>query len=442
MQVAEIHARFILECGGVSIDTRTIQPKDLFVALEGDQVDGHEYVEQAVQKGAAIVLAKKGRTLPPLDEIIWVEDPLKTLQDLAQFHRRKFTGKVIALTGSNGKTTTKELLREVLAQSFHVQATRGNYNNHIGVPLTLLSMPLNLDFAIVEMGANHQREIAFLSEICEPDYGFITNYGKAHLKGFGGVDGIIKGKSELYDFLSKHSESSVFYDVNDAMQEERSNAIGNRITFNCDHSSLREANLYCNASISAGFLVMEWGAAAPGKTAAYEAETRLQGIYNRNNAAYAILVGRYLGVPDDQIKEALEAYTPNMNRSQWMETDRNSIIVDCYNANPNSTQAALEHLQSLEQTNRTLILGDMLELGEYTREEHYKILQMARTGSFAAGLFVGPKYCDLRTEFPEFMFFRDGAEAREWITQNPIEKATILLKGSRGIRLEQLIEVL
>jgi len=432
MQIHEIYARFLKVCSGVSIDTRTLQPNDLFVALEGEQVDGHEYIAAALDRGAGMVLARTGKSPLSDSRIVEVEDVLQTLHELARTHRRTFRGKVIGLTGSNGKTTTKELLREVLNTTHTVQATEGNFNNHIGVPLTLLRMDPAVDFAIVEMGANHQREIAQLAEIAEPDLGLITNYGKAHLEGFGGVEGIIKGKSELYDFLSSRKDAEVFYNLNDPIQEEKSKKIPTRFGYSLEGGEIVSDLLHLKGLLINGFLHVVWEE--------HQAETQLQGAYNLSNVAYALLAGKRFKVPDKMMIRAIREYRPNMNRSQWVATPSNHLIVDCYNANPDSTRAAVHHLANLDRPRKIAILGDMLELGEYAEEEHRKILDQTLEAQFSATVFVGPIYSQFQSEYPRFRFFDRVEQAIDWVQSEPIEEATLLLKGSRGIRLERLIE--
>lgn len=437
MQIKELYTRFLDACSGVSIDTRTLQPKDLFFALEGEQVDGHQYITTALDRGAGLILARKGKAPVSDARIVEVEDVLKTLQDLARTHRRTFHGKVIGLTGSNGKTTTKELLREVLSTRYTVQATEGNFNNHIGVPLTLLRMDPAIDFAIVEMGANHQKEIGHLAQIAEPDLGLITNYGKAHLEGFGGVEGIIKGKSELYDFLSSRTGAEVFYNLNDPIQEEKSKKIKIRFGYSLDGGEIVSDLLHLKGVLKDGFLRVSWEGNQAEK---HQAETQLQGAYNLSNVAYALLAGKRFNVPEDLMIRAIREYSPNMNRSQWVETQRNHLIVDCYNANPDSTRAAVHHLKNLDRPRKIAVLGDMLELGEYAEYEHRQILDQTLQANFSSAVFVGPLYGALQSEYPMFHFFNGVDQAIDWIKNAPIKDATLLLKGSRGIQLERLIE--
>lgn len=400
----------------VDTDTRNIRKNTIFFALKGENFNGNKFAEEALKKGAsyAIIDEEKFNTS---NRTILVEDVLKTLQHLANFHRKQLTIPIIGLTGSNGKTTTKELINCVLSKKYKTKATKGNLNNHIGVPLTLLSMTPKTEIGIVEMGANHQKEIAFLSVICEPDFGYITNFGKAHLEGFGGVKGVIKGKSELYDFLIEHKKTA-FINPYDAIQIEK--------TKNCK-------TIHFLSDIS---LVK----ASPFVTIKFNnllIKSNLIGKYNYTNIAAAITIGDYFKVNNNQVKEALEAYTPTNNRSQIIEKKSNKIILDAYNANPSSMQVALDNFSNLKETSKTVILGDMFELGEDSKREHQEITNLADSKLFENTFYVGENFYKSTTKNHQFKSFE---ELQNYLQKKPLENQVILIKGSRGMKLERVLD--
>jgi len=414
----------------VSIDTRRIEGGEIYFALKGENFDGNQFVEQALEKGAAHVVcnASEWSNHP---HCTVVDDPLATLQELAREHRRRFEGKVIGLTGSNGKTTSKELLREILKQKYTVQATRGNLNNHIGVPLTVLELRDETEIAIIEMGANHQKEIEFLCTISQPDMGFITNYGKAHLEGFGGVEGIVKGKSELYEYLKTRPDTIAFFDADDPKMNQRSEGIAQRMTWSKKNS---KADLHIDGELKKGFVHARWNDQ-------YVA-TQLQGMYNLGNIAYAILIGKHLGVSDSSIAKGLEEYTPNLNRSQFQKTDKNELIVDCYNANPDSMDGALENLSTHQHEHKWAILGDMFELGAESAAEHRKTIEQAKAGKFEQVILVGEHFYREAASEESLMVFKTTEEAYDYLNKKAPDQKLILIKGSRGMALEKLIPVL
>ena len=414
----------------ISIDTRTVEGGEIYFALAGENFDGNQFVGQALDSGVAHVICSS-REWKDHPRCTFVNDPLVALQDLAREHRRRFNGKVIGLTGSNGKTTSKELLREVLKQSYSVQATRGNLNNHIGVPLTILELRNETEVAIIEMGANHQKEIEFLCTISQPDMGFITNYGKAHLEGFGGVEGIVKGKSELFEYLKTRSDGVVFYNSDDEKMKQRSSGISNRLTWAKEDST---ANLQIDAAIQKGFVKVKWNDQL--------VNTHLQGLYNLGNIAYAVLIGQYLGVEDHKIAKGLQEYVPNLNRSQFQETDRNQLIVDCYNANPDSMDGALQNLKSHDHEHKWAILGDMFELGEESENEHRKTLGQTLESGLEKIILIGEHFYTVAGENNSITAFKTTEEARDYLTKKAPEQKLILIKGSRGMALEKLIPVL
>ena len=356
------------------------------------------------------------------NNIFFVEDALKTLQDLAIYHRSQLKIPVFALTGSNGKTTTKELIASVIQQKFNVQFTQGNLNNHIGVPLTILSIKPEHDFAIIEMGANHQKEIKFLSKIARPNIGYITNYGKAHLEGFGGVEGIIKGKSELYDFL-RETDGIALINSDDKIQVEKSKGI-KTIRYGKEEKDYEFFLL--NKEVLVGVKYQE-----------NEIITHLTGNYNFTNICAAIRLGLYFEIPIQDIKKGLENYVPSNHRSQILEKNGKKIVMDSYNANPSSMEVALNNF-SLFNGTKTVILGDMFELGEDTEKEHTFIKNHAERLNFTLKIFVGEHFLAISDE--NSLFFKSTEELKSFLKNNPIETSNILVKGSRGMKLEQVLE--
>ncbi|HEY0045342.1 MAG TPA: UDP-N-acetylmuramoyl-tripeptide--D-alanyl-D-alanine ligase [Flavobacterium sp.] len=427
MTIQSLHKLF-LQSNLVSIDTRKILKGCIFFAIKGERFDANTFAAEALENGAANVVIDNSEYF--IDErTILVEDTLKTLQELAKYHRQYLKLPIIGLTGSNGKTTTKELIHSVLKKKYNVKATVGNLNNHIGVPLTLLSFTDETQIGIVEMGANHQREIAFLSSLAKPDYGYITNFGKAHLEGFGGVEGVIKGKKELYDYL-KDQKKMVFVNVDDPIQ--LSNAAGiEAFSFgrNCTDCNLSIDDITANPFVQISF---------SGNTIS----TQLIGDYNANNIAAAIAIGKCFKIDDLDIKEALEAYVPDNNRSQMLKKGSNEIILDAYNANPSSMSAALNNFLQLERRNKVAILGDMFELGTESEQEHRNIVESLAFVKNTRIMFVGKDFCRSKVQNPELWFFETYDDLREHISKNLISDSTILIKGSRGMALERVLDVL
>jgi UDP-N-acetylmuramoyl-tripeptide--D-alanyl-D-alanine ligase len=401
----------------VDTDTRNIRKNTIFFALKGDNFNGNTFAEQALKLGAsyAIVDEKEFQTN---DRILLVADVLKALQELAYFHRKQLNIPIIGLTGSNGKTTTKELINVVLSKKFNTVATKGNLNNHIGVPLTLLSMTDKTELGIVEMGANHQKEIEFLSTICEPDFGYITNFGKAHLEGFGGIEGVIKGKSELYTFL-KANQKTVFINIDDSIQVERAKEI-NSVCFNTNDVQFIEVNPFVKLSYKNESI-----------------QSNLIGNYNFTNIAAAITIGAHFKVTETAIKEAIESYIPTNNRSQILTTKHNTIILDAYNANPSSMRVALENFDTLKAPSKVVILGDMFELGKESEHEHQAIVDAATAFNFDETYFVGENFNIAKTNKPQFKTYQDF---EDFLKKNPLKNHSILIKGSRGMRLERILE--
>ena len=404
---------------GVTTDSRKIEVGALFFALHGASFDGNDYAVQALEQGASAAVIDREDIFnnnPQYSERLFlVDDTLKALQALAQEHRRRLAIPIVAIAGSNGKTTTKELVSRVLAERFKVSTTQGNLNNHIGVPLTLLSMSADTEFGVVEMGASAQGEIALLCSIAEPNYGILTNIGLSHLEGFGGAEGIRKGKGELFDFLNENGGRAF------VPQEDK---------VLCEMAAAREdlAVEHYSRSISEGF------------------RSNLTGDYNRYNIAAAVEVGRYFEVADERIAEAILSFTPDNNRSQAVKTERNSLVVDCYNANPSSMEVALDNIATMKAKHKVLILGDMLELGEWSEEAHRTILRKADTIAERI-ILVGGEFAKAFAAVGEelqadYALYPTTAEALLALENSPINNSLILLKGSRGIALEKLIKIL
>lgn len=417
-----------LQCKAVSTDTRNIVPGSVFFALKGARFNGNEFALQALAEGASFAVVDE-----PLGEdrrLLQVDNVLTALQVCAKQYRRYLGIPIIGLTGSNGKTTNKELFQAVLSTQFTVHATKGNFNNHIGVPLTLLGIPEGTELAVVEMGANHQGEIALLASICEPNLGYITNYGKAHMEGFGGVEGIIKGKSELYDFIQSHTNASVLLNTDDPIQIEKSQGCPT-ITFG-QHSGQYQW-LPKSEGEFAG-LCFEY------EDHVHKIKSQLSGSFNETNIAAAVALGLYYGVSATNIVKAIESYVPLMNRVEWRETAHNKVLLDAYNANPTSMSLSVESFAKWHPEG-ILILGDMFELGEATEQEHEAMVQLVHeSGMSARCILVGDFFG--RTSWDGAHFGSVAELANYWNEKGAPKDAHILLKGSRGIALEQLLPLL
>ncbi len=427
MEVNKIHQLF-LSCFSVSTDTRKIIPNSMFFCLKGDKFDANTFAKEALEKGAAFVIIDDSDYYIN-EQTILVEDTLITLQELAQFHRLFLKLPIIALTGSNGKTTTKELINAVLSNKYKVKATIGNLNNHIGVPLTLLSFDKTTEIGIVEMGANHQKEIEFLCEIAKPDFGYITNFGKAHLEGFGGFEGVIKGKSEMFRYL-KDNNKVVFINLDDEIQVQKSESIS-QYSFSIKNKT---ANVLIDETNANPFVSVKYNG--------LEIQSHLVGIYNATNINAAILIGHYFKVTDDEIKKAIENYNPTNNRSQLSIKGSNHLILDAYNANPSSMTVALKNLTELHQANKIAFLGDMFELGEESYEEHKAILELIENKPEIEFYFIGKEFYKTKIKRPNFHFFATFEELKTELSEKKLENNYILIKGSRGMALERIVELL
>ncbi|WP_303310044.1 UDP-N-acetylmuramoyl-tripeptide--D-alanyl-D-alanine ligase [Hymenobacter sp. BT730] len=425
-----LYSRF-LECQSVSTDTRQQQDNTLFFALNGPSFRGRDFAPQALAKGARYAVVDSEALAATDPRYTYASDPLLALQELARHHRRQLAIPVLAVTGSNGKTTTKELLNAVLSRRFQVQYTRGNLNNHIGVPLTLLSIQADKhEVAIVEMGANHQGEIDLLCHLAEPTHGLITNIGKAHLEGFGGVEGVAKGKSELWRYLAAHG-GTAFVNTADAQVAHLAQSVPTRITYP------NAADTYPAELLSAKpnvVLRLFDGSVV---------EAQINGGYNFLNLAAAAAVGAHFGVPATDITQALASYAPTNNRSQLVRTQRNELVLDAYNANPSSMAAALASFATRpgEDSCKMVVLGDMFELGPESAAEHRALGEILARYSFGTVVLCGPEMAAARSR-PEFLHFSSKAEATAWLREQSVQDQQILIKGSRGMGLETLVELL
>jgi UDP-N-acetylmuramoyl-tripeptide--D-alanyl-D-alanine ligase len=426
MDIAKIHDLF-LKCTSISIDTRKIQSNSFFVAIKGENFDANTFAKEAIEKGASYVVIDNSDYF--IDQrTILVSDSLKTLQELAQYHRNFLKLPIIALTGSNGKTTTKELIHAVLSEKYKTKATVGNLNNHIGVPLTLLSFNSDTEIGIVEMGANHKKEIEFLCELAQPDYGYITNFGKAHLEGFGGVEGVIEGKSEMYHFLSDKNKLA-FVNLEDPIQVEKSSSL-QHYTFGVNKI---KANVSITKVTASPFVTVEFQD--------LKITSNLIGLYNANNINAAIAIGKYFKVSNESIKVALEGYVPENNRSQLITKGTNQIILDAYNANPSSMAVAIENFKQLDNSKKVAILGDMFELGEESNEEHKQIVDLLSNQKEIVCHFVGADFFANSIARENLLFHKDFTDLVSYIQIHPIDKSIILIKGSRGMALERSLDL-
>jgi UDP-N-acetylmuramoyl-tripeptide--D-alanyl-D-alanine ligase len=414
----------------VTTDTRKITSGCIFFALRGENFDGNTFADEALGKGAKYAVVDnlsydKGK------HTLLVDDTLKTLQELAHFHREHLNIPVIGITGTNGKTTTKELINAVLSKKYKTAATSGNFNNHIGVPLTLLSINKAAEIAIIEMGANHEGEIATLCHIACPEFGIITNIGKAHLEGFGSFEGVIRAKSELYEYIRENG-GQLFVNSDNELLAHLSQDIS-AITYGS------KAGAYCHGwpETSNPFARLQWDS----PNGLLSVETKLVGSYNFENIMAAICIGQHFEVPLQAIIEAIAFYQPSNNRSQIINTGKNKVIMDAYNANPTSMKAAIMNFRNLNNPSKMVIIGDMFELGKESSKEHAEVLHYINESNFDAVLLVGPRFKSINFSKNTNSFI-SSSEAKEWLKRNPLEGYTILVKGSRGMHMEDLIEEL
>ncbi len=429
MNVQDLYAIF-LKHPQICTDSRQIKPGCIFIALKGGQFDGNEFAANAIREGAAYAIIDNPAYKAD-DKHLLVPDVLDSVHQMAIMHRQKFTCPVIGITGSNGKTTTKELITKVLSTKYNTLSTLGNYNNHIGVPLTVLRMTDEHQIAVIEMGANHIGEIASLCKLAQPTHGILTNVGYAHLEGFGSFEGVIKAKTELYKHI-RLVDGSIFIDADNEILMTHAAGI-HKITYG---EGTRAQN---RGEVTKGdpYLQVAWKADGESRLIM----TNLVGVYNLKNILAAISVGRYFEVPANDIVSAIESYVPSNLRSQILKTDRNEIVLDAYNANPSSMAAAINNFAALGDANKLLILGEMLEMGHFAGEQHKIILELVTEKGFTNAIFVGDHFYDLKEERPN-KFFRTTSEAAQWLEYQNFSGYTVLIKGSRKMKLESLTKLL
>lgn len=421
MNVSAFYPIF-LKSNGVAIDSRKVKTGDVFFAFSGENYDAAAQAEDAVAKGAVAVIVENEKFENSAKQIFYVPSTLIFLQELSKHHRKQLNIPLIALTGSNGKTTTKEIIHAVLSQKFKVQFTQGNLNNHIGVPLTLLSINKSHELAVVEMGANHQKEIELLCEIAQPNMGYVTNFGKAHLEGFGGVEGVIKGKSELYKYLQDHTQK-ILINENDPVQLEKTAGYPEVVTFGKNSSDYFFTEINEQNFVGLSFNDEK-------------AISRLTGAYNFTNLCAAASLGFHFGISFSQIKIAIETYQPQNMRSQVVQKGDKTLILDTYNANPSSMTEALKNFSNFEGS-KTVIMGDMLELGDESDAEHTAILRQAESLGFDEIITVGKNFRKVNMTSAAYA---DTAQLSEALRDTPIKSKNILLKASRGIALEAVLD--
>lgn len=452
VNIEQLYHKF-LECTGVSTDTRRITPDCLFVALKGDKFDGNQFAEQALAAGARYVLVDDPTVAArDRERCLLVADGLTALQDLARHHRQTFTFPVIGLTGSNGKTTTKELIAAVLSKNYRTYATVGNLNNHIGVPLTLLALTEQCELAVVEMGANHQKEIDLLCSIAQPTHGLITNVGKAHLEGFGGIEGVRKGKGELYDYLIQNGKT-VFINSRDktlmAMYRERLKTTRSETTFaEVIFYPAVETAAVDSAVVDAAAvgtlkepieLVQESPVVVYRDSAGQEVTTHLPGRYNFENMLAALAIGDYFGVSPEEANRAIADYNPTNNRSQVITKGTNTVLLDAYNANPSSMAAAIRQFAATPAKRKVVILGDMYELGDESEAEHAALGKLIADSTFDLVILAGKDMHFALGYLPKAYYFPDKFSLHNWLMDNPMTDTSFLVKGSRGMSLETVV---
>lgn len=427
MKIETLYSHFLI-CSGISIDSRTIEKGSIFFALKGEHFNGNKFAQNAIEQGASLAIIDDEAYFIN-EQTVLVEDVLSYLQSLANHHRKQLNIPVIAITGTNGKTTTKELTHAVLSQKYKCTATKGNLNNHIGVPLTLLSIDKYTEIAIIEMGANHQSEIADLCKIAMPNFGLITNIGRAHLEGFGSYDGVIQAKNELYSYMQLH-DGSVFYHNDDDLLAKLSKNLS-RVSY----GSSEQADCKGKIIDDSDFLKMEYQQQL--------IKTQLVGAYNFVNAMAAACIGSYFQVKEQHIINAIQDYQPQNNRSQYLKKGTNRIILDAYNANPSSMMASIKSfLNKKTKKQKLLILGNMAELGVHSESEHQKIVEYLARQENIKTIFVGQNFLEFKKDFSCFAFYVSTSDAKASIKKQTLEHNFILIKGSRTMQLENILEVI
>ena len=412
---------------GVVTDSRKLIQDCLFIALRGENFDGNQFAESAIEKGAKYALVDRPEIARKNERLILVEDTLQSLQELAKYHRKKIKAKIIGLTGSNGKTTTKELINSVLSKKFNTKATLGNFNNHIGVPLTLLEFDEDTEIGIIEMGANHQKEIDFLCQLAQPELGLITNFGQAHLQGFGGIEGVITGKSEIYEYLSQ-TGGTIILNIDDPLQRKWMSydphyTFGEHTDANCRLEYLKRKYKPLALNLEDQTI-----------------ESQLYGEYNFSNMGAAVALGKFFGLSQEQIQLGISSYQSTNNRSQRIEKDNNKIILDAYNANPSSMKASISSFINNKRNKGVVILGDMFELGRFTQQAHQQIIEQLESTQIERILLVGKYFFKTQSSDPRLSRFESLEEIKNYLSQNPIENSDILIKGSRGMTMESVVD--
>jgi UDP-N-acetylmuramoyl-tripeptide--D-alanyl-D-alanine ligase len=425
-KIKELYSHY-LKNPSISTDSRSIKKGDIFFALKGDNFDGNNFVFQAIEQGASLVVCDN-KQIEKGDKILLCENSLTMLQNLATYHRKQLKTTIIGISGTNGKTTTKELIQVVLSKKFKTLATKGNLNNHIGVPLTLLSIPCDTEIAIVEMGANHVGEIGFLCDIAMPDLAILTNIGTAHIEGFGSRENIIKTKKELFDFVKNNSceKSHIFVNADDnALKDE---TFSKKTTYSLNTKADISAKACCENGYAQ--IIYKDNLIA----------SNLVGAYNAYNILAALTIGLHFGVELEQIKKAIEEYTPSNNRSQILKTNNNTLILDCYNANPSSCTSSIESFANMEANHKMVFMGAMKELGEVSIQEHKRVFDLLQSKGFERIVLIGEEYRSVLEGKVEW--YANSEEFKENLIENKIEEATILIKGSRSTKMEVLKDVL
>jgi UDP-N-acetylmuramoyl-tripeptide--D-alanyl-D-alanine ligase len=416
-------------------DTRAILPDSIFFALKGPNFNANEFAEKALESGSKFAVIDEAKYKKD-DRFILVEDVLTTLQKLANHHRKQFSIPVLALTGTNGKTTTKELIHAVLSQKFNVLSTKGNLNNHIGVPLTLLNLKKEHDFAVIEMGANKRGDIKELCDIADPDYGMITNIGKAHLEGFGDIESVLQTKTEIYQHI-RNKKGKIFINTDNLLLKEKGNDLSHE-SYGFNSGNLRGRNIQVNPFLSLEIISFN-RENVENSEEKIQIQTHLVGTYNAENILAACCIGNFFGVENQKIKSGLENYIPSNNRSQIIQKENCTILMDAYNANPSSMKAAIENFAAIHHPDKYFVLGDMFELGESSELEHQQVIELADEKNLK-GIFVGKAFFSLKNEKNKFLTTTEEAKT---LIQLELKKGRLyLIKGSRGMKLETLLEVI
>ena len=427
----ELLYKIFLKNRKIAIDSRTAEKGSIFFALKGDNFDGNKFAKNALDNGSTIAVVDNPE-IEKGEKYFHVNDALETLQSLSNFHRKKLGIPIIAITGTNGKTTTKELISNVLSSKFKIAFTRGNLNNHIGVPLTLLSMDEKTQIGVVEMGANHLNEIDLLCKIADPDYGIITNIGRAHLEGFGSYENVIMAKTELYNYIKK-KDGIIFYNSNDNLLKRKVDELRLKsVDYGAESSEVKGEILDSDQFLKMNVLI---------RNKENRLDTQLIGSYNFDNVIAAASIGSYFKIKPELILDAIKSYKPQNNRSQFLKTTKNNLYLDAYNANPSSVNASVTNFLSLKISNKVIILGDMLELGNDSKDEHKKIIEFLKEEDIEQIILVGNEYNSIKAP-TNFIQFQNTDKLGIWIKQNKIENKNILIKGSRGIGLEKIVELL